>query len=205
MFMFTLKSYVLDNYGREAWKTLGDMAKLDAMQQYVLLVSSFVPNWEQHVQEELSSSTDISEDSEGGTGKGGGGGPTVSVLARTEENLKDEEKSLFDWCKEGNVEKIRELLNPDNINHQDEDGLTLMHWASDRGHSTVVRLLVERGANLNIQDVDGQAPLHYASSCGHQDIVTFLIAAGADVNIKDNNLDTPRAVAMDTSIERLFA
>jgi ankyrin repeat protein len=127
------------------------------------------------------------------------------VLARTEENLKDEEKSLFDWCKEGNVEKIRELLNPDNINHQDEDGLTLMHWASDRGHSTVVRLLVERGANLNIQDVDGQAPLHYASSCGHQDIVTFLIAAGADVNIKDNNLDTPRAVAMDTSIERLFA
>jgi hypothetical protein len=119
--MFTLKSYVLDNYGREAWKTLGDMAKLDAMQQYVLLVSSFVPNWEQHVQEELSSSTDISEDSEGGTGKGGGGGPTVSVLARTEENLKDEEKSLFDWCKEGNVEKIRELLNPDNINHQDED------------------------------------------------------------------------------------
>ena len=43
------------------------------------------------------------------------------MLARTEENLKDEEKSLFDWCKEGNVEKIRELLNPDNINHQDED------------------------------------------------------------------------------------
>lgn len=37
-------------------------------------------------------------------------GVTVSVMARTESDMSDGEKTVFDWCKEGNVEKVREIL-----------------------------------------------------------------------------------------------
>ena len=45
----------------------------------------------------------------------------MSVLARTEEALKDEEKSPFDWCKEGNAKMLGSLLDSENINHQDDN------------------------------------------------------------------------------------
>ena len=45
----------------------------------------------------------------------------MSVLARTEETLKDEEKSLFDWCKEGNAKMLDGLLDSENINLQDDN------------------------------------------------------------------------------------
>ena len=39
--------------------------------------------------------------------------------------------------------------------------LTLLHWAADRGHEHLIRLLVKYGAKLNVQDEDGQTPLFY--------------------------------------------
>ena len=42
--------------------------------------------------------------------------------------------------------------------------LTLLHWAADRGHEGMIRLLAKHGANLNAQDEDGQTPLFYGKS-----------------------------------------
>ena len=41
--------------------------------------------------------------------------------------------------------------------------LTLLHWAADRGHEGMIRLLVKYGAKLNVQDEDGQTPLFYGN------------------------------------------
>lgn len=38
-------------------------------------------------------------------------GVSVSVMAKTDVELKEEEKSVYDWCKEGNLQKVKEILS----------------------------------------------------------------------------------------------
>ena len=45
----------------------------------------------------------------------------VSRFADQGEHLNDEDKSIFDFCKDGNLVKLTELLNNSNINITDED------------------------------------------------------------------------------------
>ena len=44
----------------------------------------------------------------------------MSILASTEKPLLDSEKCLFDWCKEGNKEKLSQLLKKDEVDRRDE-------------------------------------------------------------------------------------
>ncbi|THU90826.1 hypothetical protein K435DRAFT_248533, partial [Dendrothele bispora CBS 962.96] len=55
--------------------------------------------------------------------------------------------------------------------------------ASSQGHESVVRLLLERGADVNVQGGKYGYALQAASSQGHESIVKLLLERGADVNI----------------------
>ena len=59
-------------------------------------------------------------DVERGGGGGGSMGLSVSRMADQEQELSEEEKTVFDWCKEGREDRLQSLLSPDNINTTDE-------------------------------------------------------------------------------------
>ena len=101
-----------------------------------------------------------------------GGGPVMSRFVDLEPDVEipNPNKSTFDWCKEGDVENLRPMLKASNIDEKDNQvnhysplvvhlmlagsclqGMSLLHWACDRGHLGVVQLLVTMGANINIQ------------------------------------------------------
>ena len=63
----------------------------------------------------------MEEEEEGGGGGGGGGGtgPVVSRMADKESEIAEEEKTMFDWCKEGREDRLQPLLSLDNINTRD--------------------------------------------------------------------------------------
>ena len=63
--------------------------------------------------------------------------------------------------------------------------------ASGKGHTEVVKLLVEHGdININYQTVAGITALHLASQYGHIHIVKILLESGADSRLVDSESET---------------
>jgi ankyrin repeat protein len=95
----------------------------------------------------------------------------------------------------GNFEVVRILIeyDPAHINARNKFGSTPLHRASV-GHNfkdgSVVRLLLEHGADINAQNVIGRTPLHVASYDGALEVVRLLLEYGADVEVKNNDGQT---------------
>jgi len=165
-----------------AWSQLGDMAKEEAMSQYVEKMDEVDPGWLDRV--DLSS------------GEDGGEKCWVSVSSLAKEQadrdvqIEDEAKTVCDWIKEGNVRRVESSLTENDVRkYRDENGLGLIHWAADRGCLEIVRILAGNpGLDVNLQDDDGQTALHYACSNGHRDVTEFLLTLdGIDVTLRDSD------------------
>ena len=65
------------------------------------------------------------------------------------------------YCKRTDV--VRCLLkNGANVNKQDRDGCTVLHYASCSNNTDVMRLLLAYGARKDIQDKHGMTPIDVA-------------------------------------------
>jgi hypothetical protein len=90
----------------------------------------------------------------------------------------------------GNFEVVRKLIeyDPADINARDDYGWTPLLSASGGHHfkdGSVLRLLLEHGADINVQGPIGQTPLYWASYNGVLEVVRLLLGHGADVGAKD--------------------
>lgn len=77
-----------------------------------------------------------------------------------------------------------------DINQIDRYGRTALHYACDRGHPSIVQLLLTAGCNVNHTSADNVTALHLACSVGNCDIVRLLIQAGARINYITNTKTT---------------
>ncbi|XP_041446452.1 acyl-CoA-binding domain-containing protein 6-like isoform X2 [Xenopus laevis] len=91
------------------------------------------------------------------------GGPVVSCLYKVQETLREEDKDIFDYCRENNISRVSHALSTGimDVNIADDEGRSLLHWACDRGHTQLVSVVLFHNAHINIQDSEGQTPLHY--------------------------------------------
>lgn len=82
---------------------------------------------------------------------------------------------------QGDLAKVRALLDQGtDVNAKSEYGATALSFASDKGHTEVVKLLLERGADPNVEDTFyGSTPLVWAVYNGRVEVVKLLVAAGA--------------------------
>lgn len=149
-----------------------DMAK----QQYCDRLDYINPGWS----DQLEGGDKYKAAEENGTF-----GVRMSAMVSGEDDLAESDKTCFDLCKEGSVEKLKAYFNKskkNSVNQVDENKMTFLMWACDRGSLEMVQYLVDMKADLNMQDTDGQTALHYAASCEHVDIVKFLLK-NKDINI----------------------
>lgn len=57
------------------------------------------------------------------------------------------------------------------LSHRSDDhGFSPLHWACREGRSSVVDMLIMRGARINVMNRGDDTPLHLASSHGHRNI-----------------------------------
>ncbi|XP_053178391.1 acyl-CoA-binding domain-containing protein 6 [Scomber japonicus] len=176
----------------QAWKQLGDMEAEQAMQEYISCVNVLDPEGSQR-------------DRRGAERRTGFGGASVSSLYQ-EEMIREEDKNIFDYCRENNIDHINKAISSQkvDVNTKDEEGRALLHWACDRGHKELVSVLLQHKADINCQDNEGQTALHYASACEFADIVELLLNAGADPSIKDMEGSLPEEVTESSAISSLL-
>lgn len=176
----------------QAWKQLGEMGSEQAMQEYVSCVTTLDPEGN-------------NKERRAGERRTTFGGPAVSSLYQ-EETIREEDKNIFDYCRENNIERVSQALSSRNtdVNAKDEEGRALLHWASDRGHKELVSLLLQNKADINSQDDEGQTALHYASGCEFTDIVELLLQGGADASIKDKEGSLPEEVTESSTISSMI-
>ena len=102
-------------------------------------------------------------------------------------NTSSNSKEFFSAVEEGNIKKVASLLGAGiEPNSKDKYDNTALHYASKKGHSEIVKLLLEKGANVNAQDNDiGYTVLHRASMAGHLEVAKLLLDKGANINAQD--------------------
>lgn len=103
------------------------------------------------------------------------------------------EDSLPMAAARGDLEAVKAFIAKGvdiNTREKNYDQDTALTFASNLGHTEIVKYLLEKGANVNLSDANGRTPLWYASGVDNFENVKLLINAGADVNKRPKNGET---------------
>ena len=88
------------------------------------------------------------------------------------------------------------IENGANVNAENRDKNTPLHFACVHGNIQLVKYLIKKGASVNAENVDGGTSLYLASQEGHFNVVKHLIENGACVNVKAHGHCTSLHVAV---------
>ncbi|XP_037830029.1 acyl-CoA-binding domain-containing protein 6 isoform X1 [Kryptolebias marmoratus] len=93
----------------QAWKQLGDMDAEQAMREYISCVNVLDPEGS-------------TKERRGAERRTGFGGAAVSSLYQ-EEMIREEDKNIFDYCRENNIENVRKAISSQkvDVNTKDEE------------------------------------------------------------------------------------
>src|SRR5438046_7453633 len=93
-------------------------------------------------------------------------------------------------------------MKEDRVDVKDNNGWTPLSWAAWKGHTEVVKVLLDAKANAEVKDDDlGRTPLSWAAGNGHTEVVKVLLDVKANVEAKDKYLRPPRRGAADEHTE----
>jgi len=114
-------------------------------------------------------------------------------------------------AQDDNYVKIKELLNhelqyPDfDINAQDHEGKTALHYAAFHNNDQIAQLLLDSGIDINISDNEGLTALHIAADQNAFDVAQLLVNAGADLHKQTNELvKTPFDYAHNDRMKKII-
>lgn len=108
---------------------------------------------------------------------------------------------VSDAAKAGDAAEIKRLLSSGADANEEDPMASPLHWAAMNGHSEVVKVLANNGAELNAQSSMLGAPLHAASRFNRVEAIKALLALGADPDVRDRDDFTPlmRAIVENRS------
>jgi ankyrin repeat protein len=108
---------------------------------------------------------------------------------------------------DNDVDQVRNLLKNEknNIDEQNKDGQTALHYAAFRNDSQLVRLLLDNKALIDSLDNLGRTPLHFASQNDSFAAAQILVNEKANLTIKDNDDKIPEDYASTQRMQDLLS
>ena len=121
--------------------------------------------------------------------------PFALGQARAVRSRLDSRRSILRF-----IEGIADMIS--DINAQNEDGETALHFAASEGNAMMVGTLIDLGANLDVKNIHGETPLYLAVENRHFEIVRTLVNLGAYINEENKDGDAPlHRAALEGDIE----
>ncbi|KAM6342562.1 acyl-CoA-binding domain-containing protein 6 isoform 27-T33 [Alca torda] len=118
------------------------------------------------------------------------GGPVVSSLYQ-EETIREEDKNIFDYCRENNIDYVTKAIRSKkvDVNVTDEEQRQ-GPWVGCFGRARGVSFwgLGDLGSIENLTLNCGRALLHWACDRGHKELVSVLLQHAADVNSQEDSM-----------------
>uniref|UniRef100_A0A182VE25 ANK_REP_REGION domain-containing protein n=3 Tax=gambiae species complex TaxID=44542 RepID=A0A182VE25_ANOME len=116
----------------------------------------------------------------------------------------ESERLLVHWAALVGQERLVESIlerHPDQLNAEDDAGLTPLILATLGRHPAIVTMLTFRGANVHQRSRRGHSALQYACSKNQPAIARHLVQLGANVDVVDYLNETPlhRATAIGST------
>ena len=131
-----------------------------------------------------------------------------SPLVDLEDTDEELNTPLILAVKDSNRDMVNLLLEKGvNINAQNRNQLSALHYAVIHNKKDIVKLLISyQNTNINIQDSDGWTPLHYAAQFDFKEIVEILLTSPNLDKYKKNRKDqTAFDIACYENRERILA
>lgn len=141
-------------------------------------------------------------------------GPTVEdIRAATKvETLAakgSREEKLINAAKIGDLNKVKTLAAGAVLEARDNENMTALMRAAEKGYSDIVSVLLDAGADISAQDKYGCTAFFKAAGKNHVDVVKILITKGAAADkafesvfmssVSKGNTDMVKALMVESS------
>jgi outer membrane protein assembly factor BamB len=108
-------------------------------------------------------------------------GALFTLLYASTFAVADDSEQLLEAARKGDLAGAKRLLDKGvDVNAKTAYGMTALGFAAERGHTDIVKLLLERKADVDAQDTFYKStPLSWALMSNRTDVVGLLLKAGA--------------------------
>jgi len=121
--------------------------------------------------------------------------PLLTLIKSQHFSLEDKKEMIEQLLKKEDCD-INFIESSDFNRDNDDKGNTALIYAIKEGHPSIVKLLIDHGAEINEIYDNGNSPMKSAIQCESLPIIELLINNGANIHLKDSYDDTPLVYAI---------